>query len=126
MPSVVRAFCCAGALGAVLMASASAAGAAGALAVGSCAAYGYAFDYEDAEQARSAALSKCTGRNCKVVATTRRGCVGFAIDAGKVCGPQGWASAARLGRAQNNALRECYKFGGRDCVIRAWACDSKG
>ncbi len=26
----------------------------------------------------------------------------------------------------NEATRECYKFGGKECVIRAWACDAKG
>ena len=26
----------------------------------------------------------------------------------------------------NAATRECYKFGGSECVIRAWACDAKG
>ena len=31
-----------------------------------------------------------------------------------------------LGEAQNSALRQCYQSGGKDCVIRAWACDAKG
>ncbi len=26
----------------------------------------------------------------------------------------------------NDATRECYKFGGKECVIRAWACDARG
>ena len=26
----------------------------------------------------------------------------------------------------NAATRECYKYGGKECVIRAWACDAKG
>jgi hypothetical protein len=29
-------------------------------------------------------------------------------------------------QVQNMALRQCYQFGGKDCVIRAWACDVKG
>ena len=36
------------------------------------------------------------------------------------------ARAPTLGRAQNAALRFCYKFGGRDCMVRAWACDGSG
>ena len=32
----------------------------------------------------------------------------------------------RLGAAQNTALQFCYKYGGKDCVIRAWICDAKG
>jgi hypothetical protein len=39
--------------------------------------------------------------------------------------PTGYAVAARLGQAQNAALRHCYQYGGKDCVIRAWACDAK-
>jgi hypothetical protein len=42
------------------------------------------------------------------------------------CGAHGYAVATRLGHAQNQALRQCYQFGGKDCVIRAWACDAKG
>ena len=30
------------------------------------------------------------------------------------------------GKAENDSLRRCYEFGGRDCVVRAWACDEKG
>ena len=30
-----------------------------------------------------------------------------------------------LGAAQNTALKHCYKYGGKDCVIRAWICDGK-
>jgi hypothetical protein len=26
----------------------------------------------------------------------------------------------------NTATRRCYEFGGKECVIRAWACDAKG
>jgi hypothetical protein len=50
----------------------------------------------------------------------------IAIDGKNVCGPHGYAVAARLGEAQNTALRQCYQYGGKDCVIRAWACDAKG
>jgi hypothetical protein len=59
---------------------------------------------------------------CKVVAMSRA-CGAFAIDGKNACGPHGYAVATRLGEAQNKALRQCYQFGGKDCVIRAWACD---
>jgi Domain of unknown function (DUF4189) len=100
--------------------------AAGALAVGACAAYGYAFDYGDANAARTAAQGKCVGAGCKVVVTLRRSCAAFAIDGHRPCGPHGYASARRLGQAENVALQTCYKFGGKDCVVRAFACDIKG
>ena len=99
--------------------------AAGALAIGACAAYGYAYDYPTAEAAQAAAIEKCTG-NCKQVVATKKGCVAFAIDGRKPCGPHGFANAPRLGVAQNTALKYCYKHGGKDCVIRAWICDAKG
>ena len=66
------------------------------------------------------------GAQCKVVMMLKRSCAALAIDGHKPCGPHGYASARRLGQAQNVALQSCYKYGGKDCVIRAWVCDSKG
>jgi hypothetical protein len=103
-----------------------AAQAAGALAVGNCGAYGFAYDYKQDQAARSAALKKCTGTQCKVVAAMRRNCAALAIDGRNVCGAYGFAAASRLGPAQNSALQQCYRFGGKDCVIRAFVCDAKG
>jgi hypothetical protein len=100
--------------------------AAGAMAVGACAAYGYAFDYRSADAARTAAVGKCHGAGCKVVMMLRHSCGAFAIDGHRPCGPNGYASARQLGQAENVALKSCYKYGGRDCVIRAFACDVKG
>jgi hypothetical protein len=99
--------------------------AAGALAVGKCAAYGYAYDYPSAEAAQAAAIEKCGDASCTKVVTTDKGCVALAVDGHKPCGPNGFANAVRLGAAQNTALKYCYKFGGKDCVIRAWICDGK-
>ena len=106
--------------------SAPAGQAAGAMAIGQCAAYGYTADYTNADAARAAAQGKCTGRNCKVVMALNRSCAAFAVDGRRPCGPHGYASARRLGEAQNVALKSCYQFGGKDCVIRAFACDTKG
>ncbi len=100
--------------------------AAGAMAVGACAAYGYAFDFASLAKAQASALAKCSGRQCKLVLTFRKSCAAFAIDGGKPCGAHGYATARGLGPAQNAALRQCYGFGGKNCVIRAWACDAKG
>ena len=111
---------------AVLSVSVPAGQAAGAMAVGACAAYGYAFDYRDAGAARAAAQGKCVGGGCKVVMTLKRSCAALAIDGHRPCGPHAYASARGLGDAENTALQSCYKSGGRDCVIRAFACDKKG
>ncbi|MEA2929610.1 MAG: hypothetical protein QOG38_2038 [Hyphomicrobiales bacterium] len=111
---------------ALIVGEAAAAHAAGALATGACGAYGYAFDDASIRSAEHRAISECKGKGCQVRATVRRACAAFAIDGGNVCGPNGWATAKTLGRAQNAASKHCYQFGGRNCVIRAWMCDAKG
>ena len=56
----------------------------------------------------------------------KRNCAALAIDLGNACGPFGYATGAKLGEAQNVALRHCYRHGGKHCVIRAFVCDAKG
>ena len=98
---------------------------AGALAVGACGAYGFAYDFAAEQMARSAALRNCEG-DCKVVAAVSRNCAAFALDGRNACGVYGVAAAARLGLAQNDALRQCHLKGGKDCMIRTFVCDAKG
>jgi hypothetical protein len=98
--------------------------AAGALAIGACGAYGFAYDFAREPAANRAALEKCSGE-CKVV-PVKRACGAIAVDGTNACGAHGYAVARRLGQAQNSALRQCYNYGGKECVIRAWACDAKG
>lgn len=98
--------------------------AAGAFAVGKCGAYGEAYDYVGEIEARAAALKHCKG-SCTAV-TMRRACAAFAIDMTNPCGAHGYAVRPRISATLNAATRECYKFGGKECVIRAWACDAKG
>ena len=100
--------------------------AAGALAIGSCGAFGEAFDFASVEAATQSALSKCQGESCRVVATSKRGCAAFAVDFNDPCGAHGWGKGSRLGRSQNAALEACYKGGGKECVIRTFFCDAKG
>jgi len=109
-----------------LIAALGAAHAAGALSVGTCGAYGYGYDFRKVADARAAAIRKCTGNGCKVVGTIRRGCAAMAVDVKRPCGSLGWAIDSHLGRAENLSLRRCYDFGGKDCVVRAFACDEKG
>jgi len=110
----------------VMLVAMSRANAAGALAIGSCGADGEAHDYGSAKQASASARSKCKGEACRVVATVKRGCAAFAVDFTNPCGGNGWGKDAKLGNAQNLALRSCYKDGGKECVIRAFFCDAKG
>jgi Domain of unknown function (DUF4189) len=98
--------------------------AAGAFAVGKCGAYGQAYDYPAESTARAAALKQCSG-DCKAFAM-KRACAALSIDMKNPCGAHGYAVKPHISSSLNEATRECYKFGGQECVIRAWACDAKG
>jgi hypothetical protein len=97
---------------------------AGAFAIGQCGAYGQAYDYPVEAQARAAALKQCKG-DCTAIAM-KRACAALAIDMANPCGPHGYAVRPHISSSLNEATRECYKYGGKECVIRAWACDAKG
>ena len=98
--------------------------AAGAFAIGKCGAYGQAFDYPAEQAARDAALKHCKG-DCTAV-TMKRACAALSVDITNPCGPHGYAVRPKISNTLNEATRKCYEFGGKDCVIRAWACDAKG
>ena len=98
--------------------------AAGAFAIGKCGAYGQAYDYAGEANARAAALKQCKG-DCTAV-TMKRACAALAIDMTNPCGAHGYAVKPPISSSLNAATRKCYDFGGKECVIRAWACDAKG
>ncbi len=94
------------------------------MAIGKCGAYGQAFDYPAEDSARAAALKQCKG-TCEAV-TMKRACVALSLDMTNPCGAHGYAVASRISNTLNAALKKCYDFGGKECIIRAWACDAKG
>jgi hypothetical protein len=98
--------------------------AAGAFAMGKCGAYGQAYDFAGEAAARAAALKQCDG-DCKAV-TMKRACAAFSIDMTHPCGPHGYAVRPQISSSLNEATKKCYEFGGKECVIRAWACDARG
>ena len=98
--------------------------AAGAFAIGKCGAYGQAFDYAGEAGARAAALKRCKGE-CTTV-TMKRACAALSIDMTNPCGAHGYAVESKISTTLNTATRKCYEFGGKECVIRAWACDARG
>lgn len=102
------------------------ANAAGALATGPCGAFGYAYDDVSPEAAALRARAQCKGRDCKVVTSFAMTCAAFAVDGKNACGPNGWAQAAKLAQARSIASDQCQRYGGRNCVIRAWVCDQRG
>jgi len=98
--------------------------AAGALAIGKCGAYGQAYDYPKQDAAIAAARKQCKGE-CSTV-TMRRSCAALSVDMKNPCGAYGQAVAPRISSALNAATKFCYQYGGKECVIRAWACDARG
>ena len=98
--------------------------AAGAFAVGKCGAYGQAIDYPAEAKALAAARKQCKGQ-CATM-TMKRACAAFAVDMANPCGPHGYAVKPKISSSLNAATKKCYEFGGKECVIRAWACDAKG
>jgi hypothetical protein len=98
--------------------------AAGAFAIGKCGAYGQAYDYAGEADARAAARKQCKG-DCTMV-TMKHACAAFAVDMTNPCGAHGYAVNPHISSSLNEATRKCYEFGGKECVIRAWACDAKG
>jgi len=98
--------------------------AAGAFAFGKCGAYGQAYDYAAEGAARVAALKQCKG-DCTTV-TMKHACAALAIDMTNPCGAHGYAVKPHISSSLNEATKKCYEFGGKECVIRAWACDAKG
>jgi hypothetical protein len=98
--------------------------AAGAFAMGKCGAYGQAFDYAGEAGARAAALKQCKGE-CTAV-TMKHACAALSIDMTNPCGAHGYAVEQHISTTLNTATRKCYEFGGKECVIRAWACDARG
>jgi hypothetical protein len=98
--------------------------AAGAFAIGKCGAYGQAFDYPAEGAALAAARKQCKGQ-CTTV-TMKRACAAFAVDMTNPCGAHGYAVKPQISTSLNAATKKCYDFGGKECVIRAWACDARG
>jgi len=108
----------------VLASAAAPSLAAGAFAVGQCGAYGQAYDFPAPKAAIAAARRQCQG-DCAVL-TMKRSCAAFAVDMKNPCGAHGYAVMPKISSSLNAATKKCYDFGGKECVIRAWACDAKG
>ncbi len=58
--------------------------------------------------------------------TMKRACAAIAVDMTNPCGAHGYAVKLKISSSLNAATKKCYEFGGKECVIRAWACDAKG
>jgi tetratricopeptide (TPR) repeat protein len=85
--------------------------------------YGFAIDYNWSDDARAAAVKKCSSSNCKVVVQFGGTCAAYARD--QSSGAYGIAFTPNKGQVQNMALASCQKNGGTACTVRVWACESR-
>jgi hypothetical protein len=86
-------------------------------------AYGYSYDYPTAQAADARALKEC-GAGCHIVKNFERGCGAYAADQAPGGSAYGWGTASTKQEAQNIALSYCRQYGGTDCIIRVWSCNS--
>lgn len=112
---------------AALAATGITAHAAGAIAIGRCDRAGYSFDQPSVGVAASRALAQCRNngdRSCSVVVRMQRVCGAVAVSGRGGCGARGWAYGGSRALAENIALGECLRHGGRGCRIELWVCDA--
>ena len=86
----------------------------GAVATGAGGAYGWAYNFDNGEDAKAYALSACEG-SCTEVVTFSNGCAAVAKGGGYF----GWAAATDEATAKSTALGYC---GDSSCAIQVWAC----
>ena len=84
---------------------------------------GWAYEKADKASAANLAMQYCVkqgGAKCQVITTFYRTCGSVASD-GNV---YGWGTAGSKQGAQERALAECAKSGGKDCTVEAWTCSA--
>ena len=83
--------------------------------------WGASWGWTEVENAKKRAMDRCLARrgaSCKVLATFEDQCGAVAAD-GTI---SGWGTADLRGPAQQRAVLECQKAGGKNCKVQAWAC----
>ena len=86
--------------------------------------WGWAINYPTAQQAEQRALAEC-GNNCHVVMRFSNQCGAFAADQEPGSTIYGWAKDNSSAAAQNRALSECRRRGGKSCRVRVWGCTQR-
>lgn len=84
--------------------------------------HGFSYGYAQMEDAEQRALEEC-GSNCQVVVRFNRGCAAYATDQSAGSTLYGWAIKDSEASAQQRAIFECTSRGGRQCIVRVWACE---
>ncbi len=85
--------------------------------------YGFAYDYPSIAEASDRALAECGG-NCSVVQVFESGCAAYAADQAAGSTIYGWATSSDGSDAQYQALQYCASYGGTECIVRSWGCNS--
>jgi uncharacterized protein DUF4189 len=82
--------------------------------------FGYSLDWNNVNDAKKDALARCnkTGKACKVWIYYENECGAIAADGNTVT----WGTAYLRANAEQRALLECRKSGGKNCAIRVWGC----
>ena len=93
----------------------------GALATSPDADFGYAYNYDDADEAKDRALSECRKHSskCVIKGTFRDTCVSVAKSSN---GAMGWAWGHGKREDDRMAMDECRKNRGRSCELSARFC----
>ncbi|MDR3494021.1 MAG: DUF4189 domain-containing protein [Ancalomicrobiaceae bacterium] len=87
-------------------------------------AYGTAWNYDSAEEARRKALANCRekGPNCKIVAEESGQCGALAI--GINDNAYGWAQGETKRKAARDARETCEKYSNGECEVKDSFCDN--
>ena len=85
--------------------------------------WGFSYNRVSLSDADQQALSKC-GVNCKVVKNFKNGCGAYAADQAQGSTVWGYGLDPNQQQAKDKALSACQYYGGTQCIIRVWACNS--
>jgi hypothetical protein len=82
--------------------------------------YGWSYVWNDVREAQKTAMDKCnkTGAACKLWIWYENECGALAAD-GKIVT---WGTANLRESAEQRAIQECKKAGGKNCAIQVWGC----
>ncbi|HEY3738373.1 MAG TPA: DUF4189 domain-containing protein [Bryobacteraceae bacterium] len=82
--------------------------------------FGWTIKWNTEAEAKKDAMARCvkTGKACEMWATFENSCGAVAADGNIVT----WGTANVQSSAEQRAVAECQKAGGRNCKVAVWAC----
>jgi len=86
---------------------------------------GWSYQQSDQTSANNVAMRNCVkqgGAKCELVTSFSKTCASLAAD-GEIIG---WSSASSKDAAQQQAMAQCAKYGGKNCAVQAWVCSGAG